>query len=96
MLLRADGIKQLRSLCFEKPVEGLFGTSEFVYGSDLGLPLWYAHYDNDPSFDDYPKYSFGGGISSGQSNTWRRLGVRLQCRPELRSVRLRAASDDVR
>tara|TARA_A100001035_G_scaffold34423_1_gene23022 strand:+ start:112 stop:804 length:693 start_codon:yes stop_codon:yes gene_type:complete len=40
--------------------EGLFGTSEFVYGSDLGLPLWYAHYDNDPSFDDYPKYSFGG------------------------------------
>lgn len=25
-----------------------------------GLPLWYAHYDNDPSFNDYAKYSFGG------------------------------------
>lgn len=24
------------------------------------LPLWYAHYDNNPSFSDYSKYSFGG------------------------------------
>ncbi|CAD8159344.1 unnamed protein product [Paramecium octaurelia] len=23
-------------------------------------PLWYAHYDNSPSFSDYSKYSFGG------------------------------------
>jgi len=23
-------------------------------------PLWYAHYDNDPSFSDYPSYAFGG------------------------------------
>lgn len=36
----------------------LFGTTSFVYGNDL--PMWYAHYDNDPSFDDYPKYSYGG------------------------------------
>jgi hypothetical protein len=38
----------------------LFGSTSFVYGSEQGLPLWYAHYDNDPSFDDYPKYAFGG------------------------------------
>ncbi|CAD8049465.1 unnamed protein product [Paramecium primaurelia] len=23
-------------------------------------PLWYAHYDNNPSFSDYPKYALGG------------------------------------
>lgn len=23
-------------------------------------PLWYAHYDNNPSFSDYSKYAFGG------------------------------------
>jgi hypothetical protein len=23
-------------------------------------PLWYAHYDNNPSFSDYPNYSFSG------------------------------------
>ncbi|EAR88281.1 glycosyl hydrolase family 25 protein (macronuclear) [Tetrahymena thermophila SB210] len=24
------------------------------------LPIWYAHYDNSPSFSDWSKYSFGG------------------------------------
>ena len=30
--------------------------------ADSAVPLWYAHYDNDPSFDDYDKarYQFGG------------------------------------
>ena len=30
--------------------------------AELFVPLWYAHYDNDPSFDDYEKakYRFGG------------------------------------
>jgi hypothetical protein len=34
----------------------LFGSSSYSYGSDL--PLWYAHYDNKPSFSDYS--AFGG------------------------------------
>jgi len=25
-----------------------------------GYPLWYAHYDDSPSFSDYPSVSFGG------------------------------------
>ncbi|CAK74851.1 unnamed protein product (macronuclear) [Paramecium tetraurelia] len=24
------------------------------------LPLWYPHYDQTPTFDDFPKYKFGG------------------------------------
>ena len=38
----------------------IFGSSEYIAGSNLGLNMWYAHYDNSPSFADYPKYSFGG------------------------------------
>jgi GH25 family lysozyme M1 (1,4-beta-N-acetylmuramidase) len=34
----------------------IFGSSSFSYGSNL--PLWYAHYDNKPSFSDFS--SFGG------------------------------------
>ena len=34
----------------------LFGSSSYSYGSNL--PLWYAHYDNNPSFTDFS--SFGG------------------------------------
>jgi len=34
----------------------IFGTTEYVYGNDM--PLWYAHYDNDPSFQDFS--TFGG------------------------------------
>lgn len=36
--------------------ENLFGSSSFVYGSEL--PLWYAHYDNKQTFSDFT--SFGG------------------------------------
>lgn len=38
--------------------EAIFGSSTFSYGSSL--PLWYAHYDSNPSFSDYSTYSFGG------------------------------------
>lgn len=24
------------------------------------LPVWYAHYDNNPSFSDWPSVKFGG------------------------------------
>jgi GH25 family lysozyme M1 (1,4-beta-N-acetylmuramidase) len=34
----------------------LFGSTSYTYGNNL--PLWYAHYDNNPSFSDYTK--FGG------------------------------------
>mmetsp|Transcript_3875 Transcript_3875/g.5123 ORF Transcript_3875/g.5123 Transcript_3875/m.5123 type:complete len:232 (+) Transcript_3875:13-708(+) len=36
--------------------EELFGSSTYVYGNEL--PLWYAHYDNNPTFSDYS--AFGG------------------------------------
>lgn len=36
----------------------LFGSTSYTYGNNL--PLWYAHYDNNPSFSDYSSYSFGG------------------------------------
>jgi len=34
----------------------IFGSLSYSYGSSL--PLWYAHYDNNPSFSDFS--SFGG------------------------------------
>jgi len=34
----------------------LFGSTTYKYGYDL--PLWYAHYDNSPSFSDFS--AFGG------------------------------------
>jgi len=34
----------------------IFGSTSFSYGSNL--PLWYAHYDNNPSFSDFSP--FGG------------------------------------
>ena len=39
--------------------EALFGSSDYQYGSNL--PLWYAHYDGKPSFDDFES----GGLSFG-------------------------------
>lgn len=36
--------------------EAIFGSSSYSYGSSL--PLWYAHYDNNPSFSDFS--AFGG------------------------------------
>ncbi|CAN0174075.1 unnamed protein product, partial [Ectocarpus fasciculatus] len=36
--------------------ESIFGSKSYSYGADM--PLWYAHYDNSPSFSDYS--SFGG------------------------------------
>lgn len=36
--------------------EDIFGSTSFVYGNDL--PLWYAHYDGNPSFSDFS--AFGG------------------------------------
>jgi len=32
----------------------IFGSTSYCYGSEL--PLWYAHYDNNPSFSDYVKF----------------------------------------
>lgn len=37
----------------------IFGDRNFVYGNNL--PLWYAHYDGQPSFDDFSP--FGGWTS---------------------------------
>lgn len=37
----------------------VFGSTSYTYGNDL--PLWYPHYDNDPSFDDF--VAFGGWSS---------------------------------
>lgn len=37
--------------------QAIFGSSTYCYGQSY--PLWYAHYDGDPSFTDYPSYSFG-------------------------------------
>jgi hypothetical protein len=37
----------------------IFGSTTYSYGSSL--PLWYAHYDNNPSFSDFS--SFGGWTS---------------------------------
>jgi len=34
----------------------IFGSTSFAYGSSN--PLWYAHYDNNPSFSDFS--AFGG------------------------------------
>ena len=34
--------------------ESIFGSSDYCYGSSN--PLWYAHYDNNPSFSDYSKF----------------------------------------
>jgi hypothetical protein len=34
----------------------IFGSLSFVYGNNL--PLWYAHYDKNPSFSDFK--TFGG------------------------------------
>lgn len=32
----------------------IFGSTSYCYGSEL--PLWYAHYDNNPSFSDYKEF----------------------------------------
>jgi GH25 family lysozyme M1 (1,4-beta-N-acetylmuramidase) len=37
----------------------IFGSGSYAYGSNL--PLWYAHYDGNPSFSDFS--SFGGWSS---------------------------------
>jgi len=40
----------------------LFGSTSYCYGDNSkgDFPVWYSHYDYDPSFDDYySKYSFG-------------------------------------
>lgn len=39
--------------------ESIFGTTSFVYGNSN--KLWYAHYDNSPSFSDFS--AFGGWTS---------------------------------
>lgn len=36
--------------------EQIFGSTAYSYGADM--PLWYAHYDNTPSFSDFS--AFGG------------------------------------
>lgn len=38
----------------------IFGSSLWCYGPDTSMPVWYSHYDGNPSFDDYySKYYFG-------------------------------------
>jgi GH25 family lysozyme M1 (1,4-beta-N-acetylmuramidase) len=39
--------------------QAIFGSTSYSYGSNL--PLWYAHYDNNPSFSDFS--AFGGWSS---------------------------------
>ena len=34
--------------------QDIFGSSSYCYGNNL--PLWYAHYDNNPSFSDYSSF----------------------------------------
>ena len=36
----------------------IFGSVDYEYGSYL--PLWYAHYDGQPNFNDYSSLPFGG------------------------------------
>ena len=38
--------------------ENIFGSKTYSYGAGADLPLWYAHYDNSPSFSDFS--AFGG------------------------------------
>jgi len=40
--------------------ESVFGKAGFDGGSLKKLPLWYSHYDDDPSFKDWPSVKFGG------------------------------------
>lgn len=39
---------------------GLFFGSNYKFKYASTIPVWYAHYDNNPSFSDWSKYSFGG------------------------------------
>jgi hypothetical protein len=34
--------------------QAIFGTTAYCYGS--ASPLWYAHYDNNPSFSDFSSF----------------------------------------
>jgi len=38
----------------------IFGDYAYDPVEDTDFPLWYAHYDSNPSFSDYPSYSFSG------------------------------------
>jgi hypothetical protein len=51
----------------------LFGSTSFSYGSEL--PLWYAHYDNSPSFSDFTAF---GGWSTPHAKQY--AGDVTQCR----------------
>jgi GH25 family lysozyme M1 (1,4-beta-N-acetylmuramidase) len=42
-------------------------------GADNGIPLWYAHYDQNPSFSDFS--SFGGWTSPNIKQYWDSVGI---------------------
>lgn len=44
----------------------IFGDTSFSYGSEL--PLWYPHYDNNPSFSDFA--AFGGWVVPYAKQYW--------------------------
>jgi GH25 family lysozyme M1 (1,4-beta-N-acetylmuramidase) len=46
--------------------------SSCTVGADNGVPLWYAHYDNNPSFSDFS--GFGGWTSPTMKQYWDSVG----------------------
>ena len=45
----------------------IFGSATaYTYPATQGLPLWYAHYDNSPSFSDWTAYGGGSAPSIKQ------------------------------
>ena len=53
----------------------IFGSaSAYTYPAAQGLPLWYAHYDNSPSFSDWTAY---GGWSAPSIKQY--LGDETSC-----------------
>jgi hypothetical protein len=45
---------------------GIFGSPDFSYGANL--PLWYAHYDGTPTFDDFSPFGGWGHPTIKQFN----------------------------
>lgn len=65
----------------------IFGSTSYVYGNFL--PLWYPHYDNNPSFSDFS--SFGGWTTPyakqyWNTNTYCSQGVDLNWAPTWSNV----------
>jgi hypothetical protein len=54
----------------------VMGVNNTDYGDKSGIKLWYAHWDNKTSFDDYPSVAFGGWT---QPNTKQFVGDSTLC-----------------